>query len=234
MTWLVRRMGLADGVTLVNGAVGFVAGVVAFVDPHLAARLVLLAAIADALDGIVARQLGNTEVGPLLDSVMDVVSFGATPGVLVVGIGRAAYGDLAAMEAPVLVATLGAATAFVLFSVTRTALYTTYVDTDEMRPGIQNTLGATVLAAAYLSGLASAPVLFAGAAVFAVLMVAPVRYPRLRANDAVVLGAVQALAIVVPNAYGSIFPRAILVFALAYLVFGPWFYWGRGDGVPLG
>lgn len=234
MTWLVRRMGLADGVSLVNGAVGFVAGAVALVDPHLAARLILLAAVADAVDGIVARRVGNTEVGPLLDSVMDVVSFGATPGLLVVGIGVGTFGDLTAMEPLVLAGTLGAATVFVLFSVMRTALYSTYVDPDESRPGIQNTLGATVLAAAYLSDLAPPSVLFAGTLVLAVLMVAPVRYPKLRARDAVVLGVVQGLAITVPDVYGSIFPRVILAFALAYLIFGPWVYWGSDDGGTLG
>jgi len=231
MTWLVRRMGLADGVTLVNGAVGFLAGVVAIADPHLAARLILLAAVADALDGIVARRVGNTEVGPLLDSVTDVVSFGATPGLLVVGIARATHGDLATMEPLVLAVTLGGATAFVLFSIMRTALYTTYVDPEDPRPGIQNTLGATVLAAAFLSDVAPPTVLFAGTVVLAVLMVAPIRYPKLRASDAVVLGVVQVLAILRPDAFGSVFPRVILVFALGYLVFGPWIYWGRsGDG----
>jgi CDP-diacylglycerol--serine O-phosphatidyltransferase len=43
-----------------------------------AADAVTLAAIADALDGILARRIGGTRVGPLLDSVADVVSFGAT------------------------------------------------------------------------------------------------------------------------------------------------------------
>jgi CDP-diacylglycerol--serine O-phosphatidyltransferase len=234
MTWLVRRLGLADGVTLVNGAVGFLAGVVAFTDPHLAARLVLLAAIADALDGIVARRVGNTEVGSLLDSVTDVVSFGATPGLLVVGIARTTYGELAGMDPVLLAGTLLAATSFVLFSIMRTALYTTYVDPADPRPGIQNTLGATVLAAAYLSAVAQPAVLFVGAVVLAVLMVAPVRYPKLRASDAVILGAVQGLAILRPDAFGSAFPRVILVFALGYLVFGPWVYWGRGRGGILG
>jgi len=40
--------GAGRRVTLINAVVGFVAGVVAFTDPRLAARLVLLAAIVDA------------------------------------------------------------------------------------------------------------------------------------------------------------------------------------------
>ncbi len=222
-----ERLGLADAVTLVNAVVGFAAGVVAFTDPTLAARLVLLAAIADALDGIVARRLGNTEVGPLLDSITDVVSFGATPALVLFGVARARYGGLSEMDPAVAAAALLVPAGFVVFSVLRTAFYTVYVDEDENRPGIQNTLAATILVAGYLAGLGSVPLVFAAAAVLSVLMVAPVPYPKLLARDAVVLGVVQAGAIVAPAALGRAFPRILLVAALAYLTLAPRYYWAE-------
>ncbi|WP_226021315.1 protein sorting system archaetidylserine synthase [Halomicrobium salinisoli] len=222
-----ERLGLADAVTLVNAVVGFVAGVVAFSDPTLAARLVLLAAIADALDGIVARRAGNTEVGPLLDSITDVVSFGATPALVLFGVARARYGDLSEMDPAVAAAALLVPAGFVVFSVLRTAFYTVYVGEGETRPGIQNTLAATILAAGYLAGLGSVPLVFAAAAVLSVLMVAPVPFPKLLARDAVVLGVVQAGAIVAPAALGRAFPRILLVAALAYLTLAPRYYWAE-------
>ena len=79
----VGRLGLADVVTVSNAAVGFLAAVAATVDIALAARLLLLASIADALDGVVARRRGGTAVGPYLDSLADVGSFGVTPALLV-------------------------------------------------------------------------------------------------------------------------------------------------------
>ena len=81
----VGRLGLADVVTVSNAAVGFLAAVAATVDVGLAARLLLLAAIADALDGVVARRRGGTAVGPYLDSLADVGSFGVAPALLVTG-----------------------------------------------------------------------------------------------------------------------------------------------------
>ncbi|WP_226013057.1 protein sorting system archaetidylserine synthase [Halomicrobium salinisoli] len=222
-----ERLGLADAVTLVNAVVGFVAGVVAFSDPTLAARLVLLAAIADALDGIVARRAGNTEVGPLLDSITDVVSFGATPALVLFGVARARYGELSEMDPAVAAAALLVPAGFVVFSVLRTAFYTVYVGEGETRPGIQNTLAATILAAGYLAGLGSVPLVFAAAAVLSVLMVAPVPFPKLLARDAVVLGVVQAGAIVAPAALGRAFPRILLVAALAYLTLAPRYYWAE-------
>lgn len=231
MSWPLRRMSVADVATLTNGALGFVAGVIAFHDPSLAARLVLLAAIFDALDGILARRFGNTEVGPLLDAITDVVSFGVTPALLVVSIGQGAHGTLGESELAITAGMLLTGAVFVLLAVVRTAMYMTHVDPGEMRPGVQNTLAATIIAAAYLTGLLPVWALFVLMGILAVAMVAPLPYPKLRAGDAVVLGVVQLAAVAVPTAFGHLFPIAILLAALAYGIGAPWFYWGR-NGEP--
>ncbi|PSQ06450.1 CDP-diacylglycerol--serine O-phosphatidyltransferase [Halobacteriales archaeon QS_4_69_31] len=226
-----ERLGVADVVTLVNAVVGLVAGVVALSDPAPAARLILLAAIADALDGIVARSFGSTTVGPLLDSVTDVVSFGATPALFVYAAAASEWGWLADGPAAAppgeLAAALGVAAVFVVMSVLRTALYEQFVGEDEHRPGIQNTLAATIVVTAYLAGLTSVPALLAASVALSLAMVAPVGYPKLLARDASVLGVVQAGAIVAPTAYGRVFPRVLLVAALAYMLLGPRYYWGQ-------
>jgi len=226
-----ERLGLADAVTLLNAGIGVAAAVVAFADPALAARLILLGAIADAVDGIIARQVGNTEVGPLLDSVTDVISFGATPAIFVYAATAdqwdwLADGPLSAPPAE-LAAALVVAWLFVAFSILRTALYTVYVGEDEKRPGIQNTLAATILVAAYLAGLTWVPGLLAASVVLSVAMIAPVEYPDLLARDAVVLGVVQAGAILRPTIAQRALPRTLLVAALAYMLLAPQYYWAQ-------
>lgn len=224
------RVGVADAVTLANAAVGLVAAAVALSDPGLGVRLVLVAAVVDALDGILARRIGGTEVGPLLDSVADVVSFGATPALVIYATAAAGWGwlgDGPAAAPPVeAIAALAVAVLFALVSVLRTALYTQFVGEGETRPGVQNTLAATILAAAYLSGLTWVPALLATAAVLSLAMVAPVAYPKLLTRDACALGVVQAGAILAPTAAGKAFPRALFVAALAYVVLAPRYYWG--------
>ena len=86
----VDRLGLADAVTVANAAVGFLAVLAATVDLALAARLILVAAIADGLDGVVARRRGSTPAGPYLDSLADVASFGVAPATIVGGAAPAA------------------------------------------------------------------------------------------------------------------------------------------------
>lgn len=216
------RLGLADGVTTVNAALGFVAVAVATVDPFLAARIVLLAAIADALDGIVARYRGGTEVGQLLDSLADVASFGVAPAMIVVVLTDGPPTTGLGQEQLV---GIGLGAAFVAMGVIRLALYTAY-DTDEAATeGVQTTLAATLLAVGVLAGVPG-DVLLWSLPVFAVLMVLPLRYPDLKVRDAVIMGGVQALALLFPTVWSAVFPRVLLAWAIGYLVLGPWVYPG--------
>ncbi|PSP46384.1 CDP-diacylglycerol--serine O-phosphatidyltransferase [Halobacteriales archaeon QH_6_66_25] len=220
-----ERLGGADVMTLLNAVLGVVAMTVAITgEPADVARLILLAAVADGLDGIMARQFGGTAAGPYLDSMADIVSFGTAPALFLFAVARAEWAPLT--EEPLLYAVAaGAASLFVVFSLVRTVLYTVYVGEDENRPGIQNTLAASILAAGFLAGVTSVPVILGAGAVLSVLMVAPVPYPKLAARDALLMGVVQMAAIAVPTALQRAFPRALLLAALAYLTLAPRYYW---------
>ncbi len=220
-----KRLGVADLVTLANATLGVVAMAVAVLGkPMLVAQLILLAAVADGLDGIIARKYGSTDVGPHLDSIADIVSFGTAPALFVFIVANESWGPLGDDLALFAVAA-GVASLFVVFSLVRTVFYTVYVAEDENRPGIQNTLASSILAAAYLAGITSVPVILAAAVVLSVLMIAPVPYPKLAARDALAMGVVQMGAILVPTVLERLFPRVLLVAALAYLTLAPRYYW---------
>jgi len=219
----VGRLGAADAVTVANAALGFLATAAALVDVTLAARLILLGAITDALDGIVARRRGSTPAGVYLDSLADVASFGVAPAVLVVAVVVEMLmpnGEPAALAVGVCLPAL-----FVAMAVTRLGMYTAYDRDSEETEGVQTTLAATILAAAVLAGFTDVWQLVGLVGVLAVLMVSTITYPDLHAQDALIMGVVQALAIVSPGYYGRVFAFGLLFLALAYLVFAPRFYW---------
>ena len=228
---VLDRLGWADAMTLLNAVIGVLALAAAVLgEVLLVAQLILLAAVADGLDGVIARRFGGTEVGPYLDSMADIVSFGTTPAIFVFVAAREEFRDeiWTLSEEPELAAVAGTVAAgFVVFSLVRTALYTVYVGEDETRPGIQNTLASSILAVAYLAGLTNVPALLGATVVLSVLMVAPVPYPKLRDRDAIVLGALQMAAILLPAVLERVFPRVLLLFALAYLTLAPRYYWGE-------
>ncbi len=220
---LLGQLGLADLVTVANAALGFIAVAVAVVDPELTARLLLLAAIADGLDGIIARIRGGTAVGPYLDSLADVASFGIAPAVLVYAV--ATEGLTPGLASPLAVAAVAVPALYVAISVVRLGFYTLHDSDAPETEGVQTTLAATILAAAYLAGVTDPSVLLIATAVFSYLMVAPLTYPDLYARDAAILGGLQLLAVFFPNLGSRAFPRTLLLFAIAYLVLAPFFYW---------
>jgi CDP-diacylglycerol--serine O-phosphatidyltransferase len=78
-----------DIFTLLNAVFGFIAILVAGrassgTFPHYALVFILLAAIADGLDGFLARKMGGGPLGANLDSLADLISFGLAPAFLAV------------------------------------------------------------------------------------------------------------------------------------------------------
>jgi CDP-diacylglycerol--serine O-phosphatidyltransferase len=232
MPRFVGRLGVADAISAANAALGFVAVVVAPQAPRTAARLVLLAAVADGLDGVVARKFGGSKPGPYLDSLADVASFAVAPAAIVAAVASLRW-PLASGTAMAYVAVLVPAL-YVAMAVVRLALYTAFDTRDAVTEGVPSTLAATILAAAVLAGVDQPTVVLGATGVFCYLMVSTVEYPDLLAVDALLMGVVNVLAVLVPEVHvwvfdGRIFPYAILFLALAYLLAGPWFYWRDVD-----
>lgn len=223
----LSRLGLADAVTAGNAALGTLAAAAVAFDPTLAARLVLLGAVADGLDGVLARRYGGTAVGPHLDSLADVASFGVAPALIV----AATVTDAYPLDASPLAFAAGllVPAAYVTFAVVRLAVYNVEDEGAKTTHGVQTTLAATVIAASVLAGLDSPAVVLGLAAVSAPLMVTPVQYPDLHPQDALVMGVVQACAIVFTGMAGESFAFALLFLALGYLVLGPRLYWRNVD-----
>ncbi|MGA9399520.1 protein sorting system archaetidylserine synthase [Haladaptatus sp.] len=224
----VGRLSLADAVTVSNAALGFLAISLAATNPRLAARLVLLGAVADGLDGVLARRYGSSAAGPYLDSLADVASFSVAPAVLVVAVVRETWGfDTLRVGVAMLAGAL-----FVAMAIVRLGLYTAYDTDDDVTEGIPTTLASVILAAGVLAGFTDPTVLVALTVVLSGLMVSTITYPDLLARDALIMGVVHTLAVLIPNFKGRTFPYALLSLALAYLVLSPGFYWRETEGKP--
>ena len=219
----VGRLAVADFVTVANAVLGFLAVVFAFQDIELAARIMLLAAILDGLDGVLARRFGSSDAGPYLDSLADVASFAVAPATVVAALltdsGATAPTDLWTVSAYLVAA------AFVASAVVRLGLYTAHDTEAHHTLGVPSTLAATVIGAAVLTDMVSPFVVFGATLAFCYLMVSTIQYPDLLARDALLMGVVHGLAVLFPTALDNSFPVALLLLGLAYMFLSPWFYW---------
>lgn len=80
---IIKLVKPADVVTLVNALLGL-ASIIMVLGGQIngALILVLIAVVADAADGAVARKMGSGILGENLDSLADVISFGVAPAVV--------------------------------------------------------------------------------------------------------------------------------------------------------
>ncbi len=223
----IGQVGPADGISLLTAGLGALAGVFALIEPVTAARLILLAAIMDALDGVVARRFGSSVAGDLFDSLSDSVAFGLAPALFVLGVIQRDLG-LALGEISVLtVIALAAAVVYVWMAVVRLALYTAHDVNHAETQGMQTTLAATFLTTGYLSGLVDGMWLLMALPICAYLMSIQVAYPDLLVTDAFAVGVVQFGAVVSPSGYRPWFAVCVFAFAICYATLSPRYYSGR-------
>lgn len=100
-----HEINLANTVTVLNGLVGFISIWLTIENlVILAAQVLLLAALLDALDGRVARRrAGASELGKELDSLADIVSFGVAPALFIYQAGLVVRGPLGMLSVSSLV-----------------------------------------------------------------------------------------------------------------------------------
>ncbi|MCD4703419.1 MAG: archaetidylserine synthase [Methanosarcinaceae archaeon] len=80
----LHTLKVPDIVTLSNALFGLISIFIAHIGyPDMAFVLILMAAVADGVDGYLARIYSGSEIGEFLDSLADVISFGVAPAVVV-------------------------------------------------------------------------------------------------------------------------------------------------------
>jgi archaetidylserine synthase len=81
---MIKLLSAADMITFLNGVLGFLAVLLAFSNQfQLAASLIFLGLLADGLDGIIARRVGNGQIGEYLEAIADMISLSIAPLTLV-------------------------------------------------------------------------------------------------------------------------------------------------------
>ncbi|MFE7134044.1 CDP-diacylglycerol--serine O-phosphatidyltransferase [Streptomyces sp. NPDC057638] len=194
---LSLRLSIADTLTLGNATCGFMAvyfTTTGILIPHLtgseevgmarhsaatAVILMLLAAIFDLFDGLVARKLRSSPMGAELDNLSDLISFGLAPAYFVLVYGMVA--DDAHQKVSAV-----AAIVVLLAVVLRLARFSCVTMKDGMFQGMPSPFGALTVVSIVLLGLPFIPTLLAIIGT-AWLMVSRVEYPKPRGVLAVAM-----------------------------------------------
>ncbi len=184
-TGIIRLIRLPDLITILNILFGFTA-ILRVLDDDVngAIILILAAALADGMDGAVARRIEFGVFGEQLDSFADAISFGTAPAVI--------YYAVASSDHHAIVCAFSAA--YLICGILRLVRFS-ILDDPEFR-GLPITAAGTF--AVLLIYLVDSPYLVTGVfALLSVLMISNIRYSKVRSLTILVpLAAIFVLAIV--------------------------------------
>ena len=158
---------LSDLFSLLNAMLGFGAMLAAYNgESILSVSIIILAAISDGIDGMIARRNGPGYLGENLDSLADLVSFGAAPALLVVTSFNMNLGGWI----------LGGF--YLICSILRLARYVASEKNDQFFEGLPIPAAGMILAASVLLGtpIVTLPLML----IISILMISSIYYPKIR------------------------------------------------------
>lgn len=218
-------MALADVISLLNGAFGFLAIImVTKGDLIHAAMFILIAVIFDSVDGWVARKSKRVDqfgFGKNIDSLCDVISFGVAPGMLL----YAASSSYFIPYINILVALL-----IVLCGILRLSRFNVLTDSgtnfgEGKFIGLPIPTTALILGSFYLSGIFNIELALIIMAAVSILMISTVEYTKIKNPILLLLGGLLIILSCLPQNISYVIAnlpaKFLFIFTLIYLIAVP-------------
>jgi CDP-diacylglycerol--serine O-phosphatidyltransferase len=217
---MVKLLSVADIVTLINVLFGFFSMIMLFLgEIWFSFSFILLAMLADGLDGIVARRMGKGDLGEYFEAMADMTSLGIAPAFFVYVMYRS---DAAASVYyhSYLVITL---VLFLLLCVIRLASFHVMKDRNFFvgLPASAGTIIVVTLAFLDMQFLYLLPVVI----VVSVAMICSIKFPKPGLRIDSVAAVLIIFTVILGKDYGGIAPLVLLLTILVYVFAGPVYLW---------
>jgi len=204
-----RTLAFPDLFSLSNALFGFAAviNLIGEGPVHISVLFVLMAAASDGIDGFLARRMRTSALGANLDSLADLISFGAAPASIAI----ATFG-----RRPAIVAIAGA---FLVCGILRLARFNISPKSDKFFEGLPITASGTVASASVLldSEWFTIPLMI----LLSGLMVSGIRYPKMRDYRAVFVMLLIIIVAAYLSFYGSKHSMILILIALFGYLLSP-------------
>jgi archaetidylserine synthase len=213
---MLRYLKIADVLSILNASFGLVS-ILAVVSSQvsLAFVLILLALLADGLDGVVARRFGGGQVGEYLEAMADLVSLTVAPLVFVYSV----YAGQGLLENVLLVAVM----VFFLFCAATRLSSFHLLKEEKVFVGMPASASTILLVSMAMLGTTwfSLVAILAAVVLLGILKVSSVPFPKLNKITSVVTAVVIFAAIVLVVLGLSLGPVLLLAMDLVYILAGP-------------
>jgi archaetidylserine synthase len=213
---MIKLLSIADIVTIMNALLGLLAILMLFSNQfQLAAALILLGLLADGLDGIIARRIGNGQMGEFLETLADGLTLSLTPLLLLYKV----HYDQIMSQLSLQIVVVVAFSFSLICSMIRLSSFST-MKNKKFFTGLPTGANAVFLV---LSSFLAIHIIYIVPFVvlFGLLMISSIHFPKhgLKSDIIGVVFIVAALAI--NFIYDKIAPSLLLLGLALYMVIGP-------------
>ena len=202
-------------ITFLNAVLGFLAVLLAFSGQfQLAASLIFLGLLADGLDGIIARRVGNGQIGEYLEAIADMVSLSVAPLALVYMI----YHDVVVSTLPLHLLFVIVLVFSLICSIIRLASFSLLKEKQFFigLPTSANAIFLVVISFLKPDVVYILPVII----VISLGMISPIHFPKPGLKVNLIATVFIVATIVLNHMYSNIAPLLLLAALLFYLIFG--------------
>jgi CDP-diacylglycerol--serine O-phosphatidyltransferase len=213
---MIRLLSIADVITLSNAIFGFLAILMVFLDEvRLSFSFILIALLADGLDGVIARKTRKGELGEYLEAMADMTSMGIATSIFI----YVTYHDYLTCCVYRQIYMLIALVLFLSFETIRLASY--YIMKNKNYfvglPASAGTIILLLLAFFKIEFIYILPaVIIIGAA-----MASDIKFPKPRIKMNAIAAVLILLTLVMYESYYGIAPLLLLIAILVYAIGGP-------------
>jgi len=223
---MIKLLSVADAISIINAVFGILA--IIFLTSNIGTcnefrirasfTFILLALLADGLDGIAARKFGKSEIGVFLDSMADMTSFVIAPTVFIYFI----YSNLTDFFLYRHAYLLFALILFLSFGIIRLASFHLMKE-KKYFVGLPAPAGATILLIiAWLQ--IDFIYLLPTVVIIGALMASNIKVPKMKIRMDTIAAILVFLSIILYDSYYKIAPLLLLTALIVYAIGGPIFY----------
>ena len=217
---MIKLLSIADIITLTNIIFGFMAIVMIFLnETWFSFSFILLALLADGLDGIVARKTRNGELGEYFEAMADMTSFSIAPSIFVYAIYHGTVSCCIYYHICLIIVLI----VFLSMSVIRLASFHT-MKNKNFFIGIPAPASTIIIIILALIDIKFLYILLA-IVVVSIAMVSNVKFPKPGLRMDAFAAILIILTLIFDKNYDSVVPLVLLLVLTTYVIAGPVYLW---------
>lgn len=212
---MIKLLSIADVISLTNAVLGFLSIIMIFLgEIRFSFSLILLALLADGLDGIIARKTRHSELGEYMEAMADMISLGIAPAVFVYSNYNIAVSECIYWHSLLIIVLI----VFLSFTIVRLASFH-IIKEKTFFVGLPASASAIMILVMAYFNIEVVYVLIV-IVIISLMLISNVRFPKPTLKINAIAAVLIVLTIIVGKNFGGIAPILLLLSIITYSLAG--------------